>query len=94
MSKLKPADAEMVVKALAKLCDEKRIKRSGSGKKGEPFTYKRISVFPFPDTNGNGGTESETASKPVSNKDLFRSRDFPELDSVPGVNENGWEVVR
>lgn len=84
----------VVLKALAKLCDEKRVERSGSGKKGEPFTYKKISVFPFPDTTGNGGTESETASNSTSNKDLFRSRDFSEIDSVPGANENGWEVVR
>ena len=83
----------VVLKALAKLCDDKRVERSGSGKKGEPFTYKRISVFPFPHTTGNGGTESKTASKSTSNKDLFRSRDFPEMDSIPGANEKGWEVV-
>ena len=66
----------VVVKALAKLYEEKRIERSGSGKKRDPFTYKRISVFPFPDTNGNSGTESSIAAKSASNNDLFR---FPEV---------------
>jgi hypothetical protein len=84
----------VVLKALAKLWDEKRIERSGSGKKGEPFTYERNSVLPFPDTTGNGGTESEIESNSKSNKGLFRTRDFPEMDPVPGTNENGWEVVR
>jgi len=73
----------LVLKALAKLCDEKRIERTGTGKKGDPYVYKKNSVFPFPDTIGNGGTESKSPSNSASPKDLFRSRDFSEFDSVP-----------
>ena len=84
----------VVLKALARLCDEKKIERSGGGKKGDPFSYKKISVFPFPDTIGNGGTESKTPSNPASQNDLFRSRDFSDIDSVPGANESSWEDLR
>jgi hypothetical protein len=73
----------VVLRALAKLCDEKKIERSGTGKKGDPFAYKKIPVFPFPDTLGNGGTEMKTASNPANQKTLFRSRDFSKMDSVP-----------
>lgn len=83
----------VVLKALARLCDEKKIARSGSGKKGDPFSYKKIPVFPFPSTTGNGGTESETASNPVSRNALFRSRDFSKTDSVPGASDDGWESL-
>jgi hypothetical protein len=81
----------VVLKALTKLCDEEKIERGGSGKKGDPFSYKKNSVFPFPDTIGNGGTESEAASNPAPHKDLFRSRDFSKTHSVPGAIESGWE---
>jgi putative DNA primase/helicase len=83
----------VVVKALARLCDEKEIERGGTGKKRDPYTFKKISVFPFPDTLGNGGTEFFAASNPSSPNDLFRSQEIPKKDSVPDEGEEGWETL-
>jgi AAA domain len=83
----------VVLKGLARLCDEKEVERSGSGKKGDPFTFKKISVFPFSDTRGNGGTEFFTPSKPSSSNELFRSHEISKKDSFPRGSEDGWETL-
>lgn len=80
----------VVLNALAKLCDDKRIERKGSGKKGDPFIYKN-SVFPFPDTIGNGGTESKPPPKSPSQNELFRSRDI--ANPAPNTNRTGTKKV-
>jgi putative DNA primase/helicase len=81
----------VVLKALARLRDEKEIERRGSGKRGDPFTFKKVSVFPFPIALGNGGTETKNTCNPASPNDLFRSQEISKKDSVPGEGEDGWE---
>ena len=58
----------LVSKAVAFLVDAKKIFRSGSGKKNDPYKY---SSLPPSDTNGGGKEESKTASKPAESKGLF-----------------------
>jgi Bifunctional DNA primase/polymerase, N-terminal/AAA domain/Primase C terminal 1 (PriCT-1) len=65
----------IVIKTLARLLDEEKITREGTGKRGDPFVYK-VSVLPYSDTNGNGNTETFSPSKPVPQQDLFRIDGF------------------
>jgi hypothetical protein len=48
---------DLVSKGLNKLVDQREIKKNGSGKKGDPFRYEKIPVFPSPIYMGEGGKE-------------------------------------
>jgi phage/plasmid primase-like uncharacterized protein len=83
----------LVLKAVAKLYANKKLIRNGSGKKRDPYRYKKDSVFPFPNTDENGGTESTSASNPPSQNALFGSQEVSEIDSVPASSETSWETL-
>jgi len=71
----------IIIKTIARLFDEKKITREGTGKKGDPFIYKN-SVLPFPGTIENGKTESFSASNSAPQKELFRSGRFQNFATV------------
>ena len=48
---------ELVTKALHGLLEQGKIKRTGSGKKGDPYRYEKIPIFPSPVYIGEGGKE-------------------------------------
>lgn len=70
----------IVIKTLARLLDEEKIARDGTGRRGDPFVYK-VSVLPYSDTIKNGNTKTFLPSNSAPEQDLFRSDDSRDFSS-------------
>lgn len=66
----------IVAKALRLLVEQGRVGRTGTGKKGDPYTYEIILSCSPQDSMGRVGRESETTKKPLVLKEECSPRDF------------------
>lgn len=68
---------DLISKAIRSLLDRGDIRRSGSGKKGDPFRYEKNSIIPSPVYMGEGGKEFFSGDNSPESKENFLPRDFP-----------------
>lgn len=94
----------IVAKALRLLVEQGRVRRTGTGKKGDPYTYEKILSFSPQDSIGRAGRESEPVKKPLEllqkcspqGLDLNSLRDGSsgrEFLIPKEASEDGWEEV-
>lgn len=73
---------DLVTKALHGLLERGEIKRTGSGKKGDPFRYEKNSIIPSPVYMGEAGKEFKNGDNREESLKNFLPRDFQKNGEV------------
>jgi hypothetical protein len=73
---------DLVTKALHGLLERGDIKRSGSGKKGDPFRYEKNAIIPSPVYMGEGGKEFFSGDNSSKSEGNFLPHDSPKNTAV------------
>lgn len=87
-------DKSKVAKALRLLHEQGRVRRDGSGRKGDPYTYEKNPPFlPLTTYEGSKG-ESETAKKPLELLPQFSLGHFDKESLRDGSSEGAFSITQ